>query len=1674
MMEQRAEVERLTLEDCRRLLGEGRASEALRALEALEPSLSGDASLQHFLGVALHLVGRSKEALPHFEQAHALEPDQASVYQNQAIALLSAGDADGAVAAAARAVELRPDNAGGYVNLVLPLIKRKSYDEAATMLQEGLRIAPGHAGLLTQAGHLAIETKDWAAAEDYTRAALQADPGSIDAIYNMAVLRQHQGRHAEALADFSKVLTAHPTHEAAFVNMGVSLRNLGRVDDAVRHFSAGLARWPDLPALRYNLAVSRLYLGQWREGWPDYELRAELAGSLDKTTRSTMPLWDGGAITGKTLLVLHEQGFGDTFQFIRFIYGLTDRAAKVIFVCHKRLYSLLSRLDIFASGRIELIADEGSLPPHDVHIPLMSLTRIFQIGPDNIPIGFPKLALESSRIERWRSLGRQLDEPSRPWRIGLSWQGNPAAAVDRGRSIPLADFEPLSALGDRVGFLSLQRHFGTDQPLPFGLNLTIPGEEFDSGEEAFVDTAALMMSLDLVITSDTAVAHLAGMMGRPVWLLLKKTPDWRWGPEGVLSPWYPTMRLFRQKTEGDWRTLLEEVAGELERLVVSPKERTDDSDNAVRQALQLHMRGKVAEAAPIYQAEHGARRSDPQFLNFHAMAILEAGARNAAAARSGLALGMQSVALAPGVGDYWSNVAVLLDSMGNRADSKRALRFALAVNPGHVPSLVSLAKKESADGDPEKALRTLKTILDRAPNTVPALSALANVYADMGRHLDGARALRRAVDVEPENSKLWVQLGAEYSAAERPFDAAVSWERALAANPVNADAWSNLGVHERTHGPLELSCYLQRRAVECDPQHAEAWNNLGIAELEATRDQVSIEAFSQAIAVRPGYPDAHLALGMALLNSGDFENGLKHYEWRLMADKLGIATNRPNIPLWRGDDPKGLSIFLMAEQGFGDAFQFSRYAIWLKERGAAKVYIGCRSKIAHLLGTIPGVDAVFGDGAKLPKADAMAYIMSMPALTGMRLDTIPAHESYMTADPVRVTRWAEWLAAKPGFRVGIVWQGNPDPKVDKGRSYPLAALEPLSRIPGVRLIALQKGPGEEQIEALGGRFEVERPDDDFDTGTDAFADTAAMMMNLDLVVTSDTAVAHLAGALGKPCWVVLKAHPEWRWLTERSDSPWYPSSRLFRRFKDEEEDTPFAAVMERLAAALAKLAGGDLSQRHVSAPDQPKQLRSFDAVKTYNSALDAQRAGQHARAEALYAEVLSVKSLRLNALHMLGVIALHKDRNHRAVVMFREAERQGLATAQFYTNLSIGLRRIGKIDEAIGYLTRAIEIKPTAEAHLSLGNIYRDECRFDEARENYRAAIAINPKMSKAHRGMGNLMRDMHRPMAALESFAVARSLDPDDADLLLDQAHAELYAGDYIKGFENYEVRWKSREMKPRTFNVPRWDGRARTRKTVLIHGEQGFGDNIQFGRFIEEAARRVGQVIVEVREPLLTLFRTLDVGKPITVVEQGKFDGSFDLEVPMMSLPHVFKTTVDSLPPPARFAIDPDRIDFWETEFPHDRLRVGLIWQGNPKARADQGRSPPLSALQPLFEVPGVQFISLQKTDGLAQLADTPFARDMIVPGAALGDFHETAAAIMALDLVISSCTATLHLAASLGVPCFAMLKYHADWRWLHERQTSPWYPSMQIFQQKTVFDWSSVVLPLRDALGARVGMP
>jgi hypothetical protein len=317
--------------------------------------------------------------------------------------------------------------------------------------------------------------------------------------------------------------------------------------------------------------------------------------------------------------------------------------------------------------------------------------------------------------------------------------------------------------------------------------------------------------------------------------------------------------------------------------------------------------------------------------------------------------------------------------------------------------------------------------------------------------------------------------------------------------------------------------------------------------------------FTLALERTPELGSVHMNYALACLQRGDFARGWTEYEWRFHCREHPILAQ--GMPPWDGSPLHGRSILLWAEQGLGDSIQFIRYAPAVARRGG-RVIVSCPRLLVRILATCPGVAQAIPEGAPQTDFDCHAPLMSLPRIFGTTVDTIPAEVPYLEADLALATLWRDELARFGGFRIGIAWQGNPDHKKDRHRSFRLARFQPLASVPGVRLFSLQKGPGTEQLDELAGRFPVT----DLGGRLDDFTDTAALVQNLDLVITPDTSLAHLAGALGVPVWVMIPFASDWRWLLGREDTPWYPSMRLFRQRRWGDWDEVFSRMARELSA----------------------------------------------------------------------------------------------------------------------------------------------------------------------------------------------------------------------------------------------------------------------------------------------------------------------------------------------------------------------------------------------------------------------------------------------------------------------------------------------------------------------------
>ena len=434
-----------------------------------------------------------------------------------------------------------------------------------------------------------------------------------------------------------------------------------------------------------------------------------------------------------------------------------------------------------------------------------------------------------------------------------------------------------------------------------------------------------------------------------------------------------------------------------------------------------------------------------------------------------------------------------------------------------------------------------------------------------GRVAEAEACWRRALELKPDFAPARINLGGILLERGDAKGAEAEFRRVLAREPDSAPALINLGNALREGNDARAAVAAYRRAIALKPDIATAHSNLGLALRDLGELAESEAAYRRALELQPDYATARKDLGMLLLLKGRYREGWGEYRWRWKT-RWHIRRKLP-CPAWTGEDVAGKTVLLYCEQGLGDTIMFGRLATGVAARGA-RVVLEVQPELCRLLAGLKGAARIVPRGNNPPPADFEAPLMDLPGILGLELATIPAQTPYLTPEPDRARRWRQWLGARPGFKLGLVWQGNPKSNAELGRSPPLAAFLPLAQIPGLRLIALQKGAGSEQLAALPTGMAVESPGEDFDSGRDAFLDSAGLMQSLDLIVSADTAPAHLAGALGRPVWVALRQTPDWRWGLDREDSPWYPTARLFRQTALGDWDGVFRRMAQALKSKL--------------------------------------------------------------------------------------------------------------------------------------------------------------------------------------------------------------------------------------------------------------------------------------------------------------------------------------------------------------------------------------------------------------------------------------------------------------------------------------------------------------------------
>jgi tetratricopeptide (TPR) repeat protein len=533
------------------LQGKGLLDEAVtcyqRALE-FKPSF---AEAHCNLGLALQGKGLLAEAIESYQKAIEFKPSFAEAHCNLGYALQEKGQPDEAAAYFLKAIEMNPYLTKAYYNLGITLQKKGRMDEAIAYYQKAIEFDPFSAEAYCNLGAAVLEKGQFDRVITYCRKAIELDPCSAQAYCNLGAAVLEKGRTDEAIASYQKAIEFDPFFAQAYCNLGYALKEKGQFAEAATHYQKALELNPGSETANYNMSLILLLTGNFEQGWEKYEWRWKAKDFIKmncfhQPVDFSQPMLYGIDVEGLTILIYAEQGFGDAIQFIRYVPELAQRGANVIIECQRELVSLLKNID----GVKHVVAQGDSLPHFDMHCPLLSLPFIFRTTLGSIPAKVPYVQANASLVQKWRD---KLGNDHAQLKIGLSWAGKPTHKNDRNRSCSLEVFSPLAELGD-ISFYSLQKGGAAEQAKnpPPGMKLVDYTEEISD----FSDTAALMENLDLIISVDTSIVHLAGALGKRVWTMVPFVPDWRWMLDREDSPWYPTMRLFRQPLPGDWKSVI--------------------------------------------------------------------------------------------------------------------------------------------------------------------------------------------------------------------------------------------------------------------------------------------------------------------------------------------------------------------------------------------------------------------------------------------------------------------------------------------------------------------------------------------------------------------------------------------------------------------------------------------------------------------------------------------------------------------------------------------------------------------------------------------------------------------------------------------------------------------------------------------------------------------------------------------------------------------------------------------------------------------------------------------------------------------------------------------------------------------------------------------------------------
>ncbi len=789
------------------------------------------------------------EAIRCYQRALQLKPGMVQALCNLGNVLRMQGDLSQAMGCYQRCLAINPQLPEVCNNLGLAYHLQGDHKAAVDWLQKAIRMNPDYAEAHNNLGNVYRDLKENEKALQHYHRAWQLAPGNPEINYNLGVLYHLRGEADRAMEFYEKAVKSRQQFPDAFNNLGKLCHDRNQPQKALDYYDQALRLDSQNADVRFNRSLALLALGRYRQGWQEYEWRFRRCESRRiYPHRLTSPRWDGLPFANQTLLVHSEQGFGDTIQFVRYLPMVKAFGGRVILEVQAELCALLQHM-AGIDQVLPLSFDEASREPHDMHVPLMSLPGIFDTTVETIPANIPYLHAAQSHRKQWQPYLR-----TGGFKIGLAWAAK--CTSDPQKSCGLEDLFPLLAL-EAIDVYGLQKDVAgvPEDADPRGFaNL---GPQFKN----FADTAGAIEHLDLVISVDTAVAHLAGAMGKPIWLLLPYSADWRWLVDREDSPWYPTMRIFRQPRPGDWTRVVKRLVSELQQRV---------------------------ECGPARQQAPEDLQSSKVYC-LRGEALLEKGKCKEAVRDYLKAVGLQ-----PELDQAYIGLGKAYQELGKVQEAIAAYRKALELNK-YLPEVHNwLGIAYLGTGEIDQAFSHFQQALALKPDFAEALNNLGLVHKKENRVGEARKCFEQAVRLAPGFAAAYYNLGNLCQACNQPEQAVSYYQQALKIDPRAPQNWNNLGYVKLLQNDLDEALECFRKALEINPDYTEARHNMGNALVRIGQLEQAVACYQKVLQIQPDLPNAYNSLGVAYKEMERFDEAAVCFGKALKLDQ-GFAEAYGNL-----------------------------------------------------------------------------------------------------------------------------------------------------------------------------------------------------------------------------------------------------------------------------------------------------------------------------------------------------------------------------------------------------------------------------------------------------------------------------------------------------------------------------------------------------------------------------------------------------------------------------------------------------------------------------------------------------------------------------------------------------------------------------------------------------------